>query len=199
MIRGAGEEAGGGGAEERGRAETDDEGGERGGERAVVGQQVARVVERGVGHGHEQEGPGGFPGGGAGAQGEAMEQREIQRGEKREEGGGEPDGEAGKLGLAPVIERREVREGVVGGGEDGAEPREEGVFGLSQNGGYAGKIGGGERAVKLDTAMGAHLIRKIVPAALRAEPKARQGGEPGEERRELWLQVRCLHGKRGKV
>lgn len=47
--------------------------------------------------------------------------------------------------------------------------------------------------------MGAHLLRKIVPAALRAEPKARQGGEPGEERRELWLQVRCLHGKRGKV
>lgn len=97
--------------------------------------------------------------------------------------------------------RKLVRPGedVVGGGEDGAEPREEGVLGLSQNGGYAGKIGDGGRAVKLDTAMGAHLIRKIVPAALRAEPKAQQGGKPEEEGRERWPQVRCLHGKRGKV
>ena len=177
MIRGAGDEAGGGGAEEGGRAQADDEGGERGRERAVVGQKMARMAERGVGHGHEQEGLGGFLGAGAGAQGEAVEQKKSERGTEREDGGGEPDGEADVLGTASVVEGLEVGQGVLGGGDERADPGEEGVFGLGEDLGNAGQIGGGERTVKLDTAVVAALVAEEISAARDGEDEAQQDAE----------------------
>ena len=143
---------------------------------------MARVVEGGVRRRHEQQRPAGLGLARARDAGEPVHQEKIERREQREQRRAEPHREGDVFGMAPVAVTRDLRQRVLPGGHERANPRKQRVLRLRRDRAHRGDVTVRQRDVELHPTVVASLIVEKILAALQRErdPQHQRQADDGD-------------------